>query len=160
MITFFGWRVGDLGWLLISPDTLNWMYLMWLWGGAMGTGYILATFTLLLKLIPRKSRSAGISLNLTATSVAGAIAPLLIGALIANATTWGFTTTLAYQVSMACCIFGGMLSILILFRMHEPETDPILNTIPGAMRTLRNLTLNQGVSFFSNSLLVRWRRKK
>lgn len=160
MITFFAWRVGDLGWLLISPDTLNWMYLMWLWGGAMGTGYILATFTLLLKLIPRKSRSAGISLNLTATSVAGAIAPLLIGALIANATTWGFTTTLAYQVSMACCIFGGMLSILILFRMHEPETDPTLNTIPGAMRTLRNLTLNQGVSFFSNSLLVRWRRKK
>ncbi|MBL6829725.1 MAG: MFS transporter, partial [Puniceicoccaceae bacterium] len=55
------------------------MYLIWLWGGAIATGYILATFTLLLKLIPKNSRSAGISLNLTATSVAGAVGPLLIG---------------------------------------------------------------------------------
>jgi hypothetical protein len=42
--------------------------------------------------------------------------------------------------------------------MREPETDPALNTIPGAMRTLRNLTVNQGVSFFSNSILIRRRR--
>ncbi len=159
MITFFAWRVGDLGWLFIQPETLNWLYPVWLWGGAMATGYILATFTLLLKLIPKKSRSAGISLNLTATSIAGAIAPLILGVLISKADDFGLTTTLAYQIGMGLSIFGGMLSILILFRMSEPDTDPTLNTVNGAMRTLRNLTVNQGVSFFSNSILIRWRKR-
>lgn len=159
MITFFAWRVGDLGWLLTQPDKLYWLYPVWLWGGAMATGYILATFTLLLKLIPKKSRSAGVSLNLTATSIAGAIAPLILGWLISRANDFGLTTTLAYQIAMGLSIFGGMLSILILFRMREPETDPTLNTVNGAMRTLRNLTVNQGVSFFSNSILIRWRKR-
>lgn len=159
MITFFAWRIGDVGWLFITADTLNWMYPMWLWSGAMATGNVLATFTLILKLIPKKSRSAGISLNLTATSIAGAIAPLLIGVLISNAAEYGISTTMAYRVGMGCCILGGLLAILILFRMKEPETDPTLNTINGAMRTLRNLTVNQGVSFFSNSVLVRMRKR-
>ena len=157
MITFFAWRIGDIGWLVISPETINWMYLIWLWGGAMATKYILATFTLILKLIPKNSRSAGISLNLTATSVAGAVGPLLIGGVISKITEASLPTTLTYQICMGICILGGILSILILFRMPEPETDPTRNTIPGAMRTLRNLTVSQGVSFFSNTVLVRRR---
>ncbi|MGZ0654342.1 MFS transporter [Coraliomargarita sp. W4R72] len=160
MITFSAWRVGDMGWLFITPDSLNWMYLIWLWGGALGTGYLLATFTIILKLIPKRSRSAGISLNLTTTSIAGAMAPLAVGALISNAADFGISTTWAYKVGMGGCIVGGILSILILFRMREPETDPTLNTVNGAMRTLRNLTVNQGVSFFSNSILVRWRKRE
>lgn len=159
MITFFAWRMGDVGWLFVRPDALSWLYPVWLWGGAMGTGYILATFTLLLKLIPKSSRSAGISLNLTSTSIAGAIAPLLVGALIAKAGSLGWSTTFASQLGIAAGIISGLLAVLILFRMREPETDPALNTIPGAMRTLRNLTLNQGVSFFSNTVLVRRRKR-
>ncbi len=159
MITFFGWRIGDIGWVFITPDTLNWMYLMWFSGGAMATGYLLATFTVILKLIPKKSRSAGISLNLTATSIAGAIAPLVVGYFISQSADWGLSTTLAYRIGCALSIVGGLLSLLILFRMREPETDPTLNTIPGAMRTLRNLTVNQGVSLFSNSIIVRWRKR-
>lgn len=159
MITFFAWRVGDIGWLLITPDTLNWMYLIWLWGGAMATGYLLATFTVILKLIPKKSRSAGISLNLTMTSLAGAVAPLMIGVLISNATASDISTTLTYRVGMGTCILGGLFSILILYRMREPETNPALNTVNGAMRTLRNLMVNQGVSIFSNSVLVRRRKR-
>jgi hypothetical protein len=160
MITFFAWRIGDLGWLFITPDTLYWMYPMWLWGGAMSTGYVLATFTVILKVIPKKSRSAGISLNLTSTSIAGAIAPLAVGALISNVGDYGISTTLAYKIGMGCCIAGCILSILILFRMREPQTDPALNTVNGAMRTLRNLTVNQGISIFSNSILVRWRKRE
>jgi len=159
MITFFAWRIGDIGWILINSETLGWMYPMWLWGGAMVTGYVLATFTLILKLIPKKSRSAGISLNLTTTSIAGAIAPLIIGVLISKADDFGISTTMAYRTGMGCCILGGLLAILILFRMKEPDTDPTLNTVNGAMRTLRNLTVNQGVSFFSNSILVRRRKR-
>jgi hypothetical protein len=160
MITFFAWRIGDIGWILINSETLGWMYPMWLWGGAMVTGYVLATFTLILKLIPKKSRSAGISLNLTTTSIAGAIAPLIIGVLISKADDFGISTTMAYRTGMGCCILGGLLAILILFRMKEPDTDPTLNTVNGAMRTLRNLTVNQGVSFFSNSILVRRRKRR
>jgi MFS family permease len=160
MITFFAWRVGDLGWLLILPDTLNWMYPIWLWGGAMATGYILGTFTLLLKLIPKQSRSAGISLNLTATSVAGALAPLILGLFISKAGSLGLTITLAYQIGIGLCILGGMLSILILFRMRESEKDPSLNTVNGAMRTLRNLAVNQGVNFLSNTTLIRRRKRR
>lgn len=155
MITFFAWRAGDMGWVFITPDSLEWMYLIWLWGGAMGTGYVLATFTAILKLIPRKSRSAGISLNLTSTSIAGAAAPLLVGILLSKVGDHGISTTLAYRVGLATCLIGGLLSLLVLYRMREPETDPQLNTVNGAMRTLRQLTVNQGVSFFSNTVLVR-----
>jgi len=160
MITFFAWRLGDVGWLVVRPEALGWMYPVWLWGGAMGTGYILATFTLLLKLIPKNSRSAGISLNLTTTSIAGAVAPLLVGALISHANELGLSTAFASKLCIGGSIIAGMLAVLILFRMREPETDPARNTIPGAMRTLRNLTVNQGVSFFSNTVLVRRRKRR
>ncbi|TVP76248.1 MAG: MFS transporter [Puniceicoccaceae bacterium] len=160
MITFFGWRAGDIGWVLITPDSLHWMYLIWLSGGAMATGYILASFTVVLKLIPRKSRSAGISLNLTSTSIAGAAAPLIVGTVLSKVGDYGISTTLAYRSGMAACIIGGLLSVLILYRMREPETDPHLNTINGAMRTLRQLVVNQGVSFFSNTVLVRRNKRR
>ncbi len=155
MITFSAWRAGDVGWIFITPDGLEWMYLIWLWGGAMGTGYVLATFTAILKLIPKKSRSAGISLNLTSTSIAGAVAPLIVGVLLSRVGEFGISTTLACRAGMTICLTGGLLSVLVLYRMREPETDPQLNTVNGAMRTLRQLTVNQGVSFFSNTVLVR-----
>jgi len=120
LITLTVWRLSDVGWIFITPDTLYWMYAVWLFGGAMGLGYALAMFTLLLKLTPSKSRSAGISLNLTVTSLAGALAPFTVGLLISKALEHGFTHVNAYRIGMAACIAGALLSILILPRMKIP----------------------------------------
>jgi hypothetical protein len=160
IISMVAWRTGDFGWILITPTTLHWMYAIWIWGGIMGTGYLLASFTLLLKLIPKTSRAAGISLNLTTTSVAAAIAPILAGIILSKAQDSGWEMFATYRTliatGLACC----MASVLILRGTKEPAACPTKNNIHGAMRTLRILTVNQGITFLSNATLVVRRKKR
>lgn len=123
LITLTVWRLSDIGWIFMTPDTLYWMYAVWFSGGAMGLGYALAIFTLLLKLTPANSRSAGISLNLTCTSLAGALAPFTVGVLVSRALKFGLTHASAYRMGMAVCIVGTLLSLLMLPRM-KPHSRP------------------------------------
>jgi hypothetical protein len=160
IISLVAWRVGDFGWTLITPDTLDWMYALWTWGGIMGTGYLLASFTLLLKLIPKTSRVAGISLNLTATSVAAAIAPILAGIILSKARDFGWEIFATYRTLIAIGLVGCIASVFLLRGTREPETCPTRNNIQGAMRTLRILTVNQGLTFLSNATLVVRRKKR
>jgi MFS family permease len=119
LITLTLWRLSDIGWIVITPDTLHWMYAVWLSGGAMGLGFALAMFTLLLKLTPANSRSAGISLNLTCTSLAAALAPFTVGVLVPGALNVGLTHADAYRMGMAACIVGALCSLLILPRAKK-----------------------------------------
>ncbi|WP_269522471.1 MFS transporter [Coraliomargarita parva] len=159
LISFIAWRIGDMGWLFITPDALFWMYPMWISGGLMAIGYLLGSFNLLLKLIPKHSRTAGISLNLTVTSIAATIAPILIGWILNKAGQLDWNIPLTYRCLMAICLTGCLLSTLIIRGIKEPQTKPELNTIQGAMRTIRQLTVNQGLNFISNaSFIVRRKR--
>ncbi|ADE55683.1 major facilitator superfamily MFS_1 [Coraliomargarita akajimensis DSM 45221] len=160
IIGFVGWRLGDLGWIALTPETLNWMFLIWIWGGVLATGYLVASFTLLLKLIPKSSRAAGISLNLTATSIAAAIAPILAGWIINYAGESGWDLVTTYRIALLAGSLGSLLSVLFLIGTKEPETNPTLNTITGAMRTLRYLTVNQGLAFLSSASFVARRKGK
>ena len=154
IICFGCWRAMDFGWLLLTPDNTWIMYILWTWGGVMGTGYLVATFTLLLKLVPNNSRAAGISLNLTATSITAGLAPILVGFFIQFAASRGWDMIFAYRSLFGLFNAGGILTLLLLLKMPEPNTTADRNNIAGAMRTLRYLTVNQGATFLSNATFV------
>lgn len=160
LICYFGWRTGDLGWTVITPDTRIWMFALWSWGGALATGYILASFNLLLKLIPAKSRSAGISLNLTIVSTVAAAAPILAGSLISWAGTHAYDVVLTYRIAIGAGCVSSLSACLFITGLKEPATNPALNNIFGAMRTLRSLTASQGLAFLSNTTLTARRKRK
>jgi hypothetical protein len=159
VICMTSWRLIDYAWIFLTPSTTHFMYLMWALGGIMGAGYLVASFNLLLKLVPQDRRAAGISLNLTATSVAAALAPILVGFIIYTTTRMGLEIIHTYRVLFGVANTGGLLTVLILWRLPEPQTAPDRNTINGAMRTLRFLTVNQGLSFLSNATFVVRQRK-
>ncbi len=159
LICFIGWKLGDLGWLIITPETRIWMFPIWIWGGALATGYMLASFNLILKLIPRKSRSAGISLNLTSVSIVATAAPILAGSLIKWAGNHDYNIPLTYRIAIFVGICGSLLSTCLLFGLKEPKTNPALNTVQGAMRTLRTLTVSQGLAFLSNANFIARRKR-
>ncbi|WFB35650.1 MFS transporter [Kiritimatiellota bacterium B12222] len=148
------WRICDLGWLVLNEYTKNGLFVVWAWGGTVGTGYMLASFVLLLKLIPGNNRSAGISLNLTVVSIFATIAPMLAGWWLEKGVALEIGHWLLYRGSFAVGIIGGLLSILCLLGLKEPHIHPDRNRIPGALRTLKNLGVAQGLAFFSNDNFV------
>jgi len=154
IISFVAWRCGDFGWLFLTEGTRNWMFLIWIWGGSMATGYLLASFNLLLKLIPKHSRSTGVSLNLTMTSITGIIAPILAGSLIGWSTTNVTNVDFVYRMVIFIGLVGSLSSALILKGIKEPSSNPTENTIQGAMRTLRQQSVSQGVAFISSITFI------
>ena len=159
IICMAAWRLADFTWLILTPNNTWIMYILWAWGGVMGTGYLLASFSLLLKLVPKNTRAAGISLNLTASSITAGVAPILVGFLLQQAIIDGWDLVLTYRILLFLVNAGGLLTVLILYRLPEPETVPDRNSINGAMRTLRYLMVNQGLGFLGNATFV-VRRKK
>lgn len=160
IITLLSWRVMDFGWVLITPQTLKWMYLIWTVGGIMGTGYLLATFNLMLKLAPKDNRAAGISLNLTATSIAAAIAPMLAGFILNRAKILGWDMVETYRICILIGLIGAIASLLFFIGVKEPETHPDRNTVTGALRSLRNLTVSGGIAFMGSLSLTAPRKRK
>jgi hypothetical protein len=65
-----------------------------------------------------------------------------------------------YRGTMLTSILCSLLAPLILLKMQEPKTNPQLNAINGAMRTLRQVTVNQGLTFLSNATFVTRRKRK
>ena len=160
LICFFGWRLGDFAWTIITPETRIWMFAIWTWGGALATGYMLASFNLILKLIPAKNRSAGISLNLTIISIIATAAPILAGSLISWAEGQNYNIISTYRIAIGISCFGALLACFFMFGMKEPKTNPATNNVYGAMRTLRSLTVTQGLTFLGNTNFIARRKKK
>lgn len=158
-ITAIAWRIGDVGWILLTEETKHGLFAVWAWGGAMGTGYMLANFLLLLKLIPEDNRSAGVSLNLTCVSTFAAISPMVAGWWLTFGPSLGLGVGLLYRGSLGCGLMGSALAVCALIGLDEPDIHPSRNSIPGALRTLRQLGVTQGLAFFSNGNFV-IRRKK
>lgn len=158
-ITAIAWRLGDVGWILLTEETKHGLFAVWAWGGAMGTGYMLANFLLLLKLIPENNRSAGVSLNLTCVSIFAAISPMIAGWWLSFAPSLGLEAGLLYRGSLGFGLLGCALAVCALIGLDEPDIHPSRNSIPGALRTMRQLGVTQGLAFFSNANFI-VRRKK
>jgi MFS family permease len=161
LICSVSWRIGDAGLLLISPDTRAAVFAVWAWGGIMGTGYALASFILLLKLVPEGNRSAAVGVNLASTSLLAAGAPVLAGWLLARGAQQSLPEGLIYRSAISIGLVICLLAVLLLWGIREPRTIRSRNTIYGALKTLRQLAVQQGLAFFENTIfVVRGRRKE
>lgn len=160
VICAIAWRLGDMGWLVLTEETRYGLFAVWAWGGAMGTGYMLASFILLLKLVPAHNRSAGISLHLTLVSIFAAIAPVVAGWWLETSAGLEIPSWILYRGTLGVGLAGCVLSLLVLVGVHEPKTHPDRNTILGALRTLRQLSVNQGLAFWGNATFVVRRRRR
>jgi MFS family permease len=148
------WQVQNLGWYFLTPENADWLYPMWAWGGATNAGFFLGQFTLLLKLLPVPARNLALGMNLAATSLFAAIAPVL-GGLVLEFFLARHTDPLA--VYHVCFLAQPLLSIFagwLLLSIREPAASPLTHVV-GAMGNVRTLASLSGLSFLAQYLFYR-----
>jgi MFS family permease len=160
IICLVAWRFGDVGWILVTAETKHALFIVWCLGGILGTGYMLSMFVLLLNFIPSDNRSAAVSLNMAVASVFAAVAPVTAGFWMKYTASIGWDLGYTSRMSIGAGLLLGLLSTVILIGLHEPKTHADRNTILGALRTLRQLSVQQGLAFFGNGMFVVRKRKR
>lgn len=151
------WQVQDFLWLVVGRDNTWLLYPMWAMGGFFGTAYFAGSFNLLLKLVPPRSKLAGVSLHLALTSLAAAVAPILAGVLLTHFLTAG-AGIYAYRVGFGVKASAILLGLLLLRGMREPQRATPAS-LPGAFRTMRQLLASQSAGFL-HSLTPQGRRER
>ena len=148
------WQVQNFMWCFLTLENRNILYLMWVWGGATGAGFILGQFTLLLRLIPLEAKNLAIGVNLATTSLVAAIAPITGGTVL----TWALARwSDPFAVHHVCFLLQPVLALLgsmLLLRVHEPRASS-LTMVFGAMRNIRTLSGVFGLSFVVNHVFYR-----
>ena len=140
------WQCQSFLWAVLTPETTWLLYPMFLWVGSVAAAFLLGSFSILLKIIPLEAKTAGISLNLAATSVAAGIAPILAGLMLNLGQSMGWSEVLVYRTGFILSPMAIILSLLFLKRIHEPEADPRYSTVWGATRMVRQSMHSAGLS--------------
>ncbi|MBC2595817.1 MFS transporter [Ruficoccus amylovorans] len=148
------WQTQNYLWAVLTPETSWILYPMWLWGGGTAAAFLLGSFNLLLKIIPQEAKTAGISLNLAATSVAAGAAPIIAGVILDLGQDRGWSELLIYRIGFVLCPTAILLSLLLLKRIREPDSDPRYSTVWGATRMLRQSLQSFGLAALANTTLV------
>jgi len=159
-ISMILWQAQNYLWCFLNPGTSWLLYPMWLWGGAVGNGYLLGLFTMIYKVIPPHARAAGISANLALTSIAAAVAPILSGQLLQFAGTHGWDIVTVYRIGFATSFTALLASLLILKPIQEPLISGDVGGVLGAMRMVRQMMQVQGLNFLANANFVPPRRRR
>jgi len=149
-ILFLGlllWELPSYIWVFVTPSTTWMLYPLWAAGGFFSTAYLAASFNLLLKLVPRGSELAGVSLHLSITSLVAATAPIIAGVLL-FAFMGSENELAAYRAGFAIKSSAVLLGLLFLVGLKEPQRKSS-HSLPGAFRTLRQLLGTQGPSLLS-----------
>jgi len=153
------WIGSNYLWVFMNED-LRWLlYPMWLWGGLFSGGVMLGGFNLLLKVIPREMKTSGVSLNLMITSVAAAVAPVIAGAILEHSQSWGVSTTRVYQIFFAINPTAILLSLFLLSKVEEPRAAD-LRSVFGALRTMRQALIHEGIVIMANVTPIRPIRRR
>jgi predicted MFS family arabinose efflux permease len=159
MFVLFPWMLTGSFWSAVGPDNTWILFIIYGSGGLFGVGFLLGSFNLLLKLIPREAKTIAISLNVALASLAAAIAPILGGSLLDLAWDLGFDMVRTYHAA-AIVHYGLLLStVLILSRVVEPKSSSVSQVI-GAMRSYRQIGSLLGLSFLLNYTFVKKNRKR
>jgi MFS family permease len=152
------WQVQNFLWCVLTPENSEWLYGMWLWGGATSAGFILGQFTILLRLIPTEAKNLAIGFNLAVTSLVAAIAPIVGGWVLSRFLTPGGDSLFVYHVCFALQPVLALAGCLLLLRVHEPQASS-LTMVFGAMRNIRTLSGVFGLSFLTNYIFFREEKK-
>ncbi|MGH8017313.1 MAG: MFS transporter [Opitutaceae bacterium] len=155
-IALFLWMVPGLCWALLTPENTWILKLLFASGGIFSAGFILGQFNILLKLVPEEAKTAAISLNVAATSVAAAVAPILGGLALDWALEAGFGKLRVYHGMSIIHHILVIFSILVLLRVVEPKAAPLSQAV-GAMRSSRQLVALLGMSFLVNYVFTKRR---
>ncbi|MDX2110728.1 MAG: MFS transporter [Verrucomicrobiota bacterium] len=154
------WESQNYCWAFITKDFAWILFPMWFWGGLTATGFFLGNFNMLLKLIPRASKTTGISINLAITSLAAAMSPVLAGFILDWVSRSGHDLDMAYRIGFFVKSSAVLLTLLLLRKVVEPEKDGDLRTLFGALRSVRQVYHASGLPAFSNIHPAKIRRKK
>ena len=147
------WQTQNIGWVFLTPDNSDWLYPMWIFGGAINAGFFLGQFTLLLKLLPVPARNLALGVNLAATSLFAAIAPIIGGAVL----EFFLGRHAALPVYHACFLAQPLLAIVagwLLLSIREPDASRLTHVV-GAMSNVRTLASLSGLSFLAQYLFYR-----
>jgi MFS family permease len=156
-VSFALWQAQNFGWCFITPENSDWLYVMWVFGGATNAGFFLGMFTLMLKLLPVPARNLAIGVNLAITSLFAAIAPVIGGAILEKF----LIGRASLGVYHACFLAQPLLSIVVLWlllRIREPAASSLTHVV-GAMSNVRTIASLSGLSFLANYLYYRNPRK-
>lgn len=156
-VSFALWQAQNFGWCFITPDNSEWLYVMWIFGGATNAGFFLGMFTLMLKLLPVPARNLAIGVNLAITSLFAAVAPVIGGAILENF----LIGRASLGVYHACFLVQPLLSIIVLWlllRIREPAASSLTHVV-GAMSNVRTIASLSGLSFLANYIYYRNPRK-
>ncbi|MDQ8185911.1 MFS transporter [Pelagicoccus sp. SDUM812002] len=132
-----------------TPDNVGILYLIWGIGGVSGSGFLFSSFSMILKLIPAEAKTAAISFNLAASSLAAAVAPIIGGFLFSWVQSRFEDQVGAFHVISLVHHTFVILTGLLLFGIAEPKAATLTQAI-GAMRPLRQLGALMGVSYLAN----------
>lgn len=149
IIALSSWMINGYLFFWTSPDTHWLVYLIFAIGGIFGAGFLFGSFSMLLKLVPQEAKTASISLNLAATSLAGALSPIAGGFLIEWAQTQSADFLSIFHTLSAIHHTLVLLTVLILFTINEPKSSSIRQAV-GSMRALRQAGALLGLSYFMN----------
>ncbi|MEM9157782.1 MAG: MFS transporter [Verrucomicrobiota bacterium] len=143
------WMINGYLWYFCTPATHWVVYAIWATGGVFGSGFIFASFSLLLKLVPDEAKTAAISLNMAFTSLAGALSPVAGGYVIewAERRYSDFLTVFHHLSAIHHTLI--LLTVLILFTVDEPKSSTIRQAV-GSMRALRQAGAALGLSYLIN----------
>lgn len=149
LFVLFPWMIIGSFWASVDQDRFWLLYVIFATGGLFGAGFVLGSFNLLLKLVPPEAKTTAISMHVALASLAGAIAPILGGALLTYAWSVGMDKLRTYH--LAAVVHHGLLlsTAFILYRVKEPKSSPLSQVI-GAMRSYRQVGALLGLSFLVN----------
>ncbi len=148
------WECVNLLWPCVTPGTTWLLPAIYAWNGLMSSGYLLGLFHFLLKILDRRTRTAGASAYAAATAVASALAPVLAGLAIGAATASGADPAPVYRLLFALRSAGSLVALALLAGESEPGASG-LRTVLGALQPARIALLVTGAPLFGNALLAR-----
>lgn len=150
------WMGQNYLWCFLNPGNAWMLYPMWLWGGFFSGGVMLGSFNMLLKIIPREYKTAGISVHLAVTSVCAALAPNISGQLLQGVKDAGGDLHQTYRLVFAVGPTCGLLGLALLARVQEPAASAGgLTQVLGALRTFRQSLMPENMVMLANAILVR-----
>lgn len=155
-VALAAWVIPGYLWATLTPDNLWILKFLFASGGIFSAGFILGSFNILLRLVPPEAKTTAISMNVAATSLAAAIAPIIGGFLLEYAWSAGWSKLTAYH-TMAIVHHTLVLSSgLVLLKVAEPNSAP-LGKVVGAMRSYRQIGALLGMTFLVNYVFTKQR---
>lgn len=151
------WLMPGVAWTFATPESHGFLIWMWASGGVFGAGFVLAQFTLLLKVVPPEAKTIAVSVNVAVGAMLGAIAPIAGGAIMEYLKARGHSGLWVYQHMSLVHHMLPLSCIFILRGISEPRSAT-LTQLFGAMRSFRAIAGLMGMTFLENYIFIRRRR--